>query len=55
MKELVGLNMIFFAITFLVTLTVGENLEIKDKALILAIELITMGLLSVGLVLMTEG
>ena len=55
MKFLIGLNMIFFAITFLITFTVGENLKIKDKASILATELITMGLLSIGLFLMTEG
>ena len=55
MKSLIGFNMIVFAMTLLIVMTLGYDMETKDKAYILVLEPLFMGLLSIGLVLMTEG
>lgn len=55
MKWLIGFNIIAFAITLFIVMTIGFDMKTKDKAYILVLELLSMGLLSVGLFLMTEG
>ena len=55
MKGLVGFNIVAFAITSFIVMTIGFDMETKDKALMLVLEPVFMGLLSIGLVLMTEG
>ena len=55
MKGLVGFNIVAFAITSFIVMTIGYDMETKDKAYILVLEPLFMGLLSIGLVLMTEG
>ena len=55
MKGLVGFNIVAFAITSFIVMTIGFDMETKDKAYILVLEPLFMGLLSVGLFLMTEG
>ena len=55
MKYLIGFNMVAFAITLLIVMIAGYDMETKDKAYILVLEPLFMGLLSVGLFLMTEG
>lgn len=48
MKELIGFNIISFAITLLITLVMGGDLDTKDKLLLITGELIILGLISVG-------
>ena len=55
MKGLIGFNMIAFAMTLLIVMIAGYDMEIKDKALILVLFPLFTGLLSVGLFLTTEG
>lgn len=55
MKWLIGFNIIIFAITLFIVMTIGYDMETKDKAYILVFELLFTGLLSIGLFLMTEG
>lgn len=55
MKWLIGFNIIVFAITLFMVMTIGFDMKTKDKAYILVLEPLFMGLLSVGLFLMTEG
>ena len=55
MKLLIGFNIIAFAITLFIVMTIGFDMETKDKAYILVLEPLFMGLLSVGLFLMTKG
>ena len=55
MKSLIGFNMIAFAMTLLIVMTLGYDMEIKDKALILVLMPVFLGLLSIGAFLMTEG
>ena len=55
MKCLIGFNMIAFAMTLLIVMIAGYDMETKDKALMLVLFPLFMGLLSIGLVLMTEG
>lgn len=44
-----------FAMTLLIVMIAGYDMEIKDKALILVVEPVFLGLLSIGAFLMTEG
>ena len=55
MKSLIGFNMIAFAMTLLIVMTLGYDMEIKDKALILVLFPLFTGLISIGAFLMTEG
>ena len=55
MKCLIGFNMIAFAMTLLIVLTFGYDMEIKDKALMLVLFPVFTGLISIGAFLMTEG
>ena len=54
MKFLIGLNMIAFAMTLLIVMTFGYDMETKDKALILVLMQVFVGLISIGAFLMTE-
>ena len=55
MKGLIGFNMIAFAMTLLIVMIAGYDMETKDKALMLVVEPVFLGLLSIGAFLMTEG
>ena len=55
MKCLIGFNMIAFAMTLLIVMIVGYDMEIKDKALMLVLFPVFTGLISIGAFLMTEG
>ena len=55
MKWLIGFNMIAFAMTLLIVMIAGYDMEIKDKAMLLVVEPVFLGLLSIGAFLMTEG
>lgn len=55
MKGLIGFNMIAFAMTLLIVMTLGYDMETKDKALMLVFSLVFTGLISIGAFLMTEG
>lgn len=48
MKELIGFNIIEFAITLLITLVMGGDLDTKDKLLLITGEPIILGIISVG-------
>ena len=55
MKNLIGFNMIVFAVAFGIAQTVGEDLTIKEKTImIVSIQLFTT-FLSIGAFLITEG
>lgn len=47
-RELIGFNMIAFAITLLITLVMGGDLDTKDKLLFITGEPIILGIISVG-------
>ena len=55
MKYLIGFNIVAFAITLLIVMIAGYDMEIKDKAMLLVVEPVFLGLLSIGAFLMTEG
>ena len=55
MKSLIGLNMIAFAMTLLIVMTHGYDMETKDKVLILVLLPVFTGLVSIGAFLMAEG
>ena len=55
MKSLIGFNMIAFAMTLLIVMTLGYDMEIKDKALMLVLFPVFTGLISIGAFLITEG
>ena len=55
MKGLIGFNMIAFAMTLFIVLTFGYDMETKDKALILVLMPVFVGLVSIGAFLITEG
>ena len=55
MRWLIGFNMISFAMTLLIVMTIGYDMEIKDKALMLVLFPLFTGLISIGAFLMTEG
>ena len=55
MKYLIGFNIIAFAITLFIVMTLGYDMETKDKAMLLVVEPVFLGLLSIGAFLMTEG
>lgn len=52
MKELIGFNMIAFAMNLLITLVMGMDLDIKEKLLLITGEPIILGIISVGAYLM---
>ncbi len=52
MKELIGFNMIAFAMTLLITLVMGWDLDTKEKLLLITGEPIFLGIISVGTYLM---
>lgn len=52
MKSLIGFNIIIFAITLFIVMTIGFDMETKDKACILVLEAVFTGLLTVGAFLM---
>ena len=52
MKELIGFNMIAFAISLLITLVMGGDLDTKEKLLLLTGEPLILGIISVGIYLM---
>ena len=55
MKGLIGFNIVAFAITLFIVMTLGYDMETKDKALILVLLPVFTGLISIGAFLMTEG
>ena len=55
MKYLIGFNIVAFAITLLIVMICGYDMETKDKAMLLVVEPVFLGLLSIGAFLMTEG
>ena len=55
MKCLIGFNIIAFAITLFVVMVLGYDVETKDKAMILVLMPVFVGLISIGAFLMTEG
>ena len=55
MKYLIGFNIIAFAITLFIVMTIGFDMETKDKAYILVLMQVFVGLISIGAFLMTEG
>ena len=55
MKSLIGFNIVAFAMTLLIVMTFGYDMETKDKALILVLMPVFTGLISIGAFLMTEG
>ena len=55
MKYLIGFNIIAFAITLFIVMTLGYDMETKDKAMILILMPVFVGLISIGAFLMTEG
>ena len=55
MKFLIGFNIIAFAITLFIIMTLGYDMKTKDKAMLLVVEPVFLGLLSIGAFLMTEG
>ena len=55
MKCLIGFNMIAFAITLFIVMTIGYDMETKDKAMILILLPVFTGLISIGAFLITEG
>lgn len=55
MKFLIGFNIIAFAITLFIVMTIGYDMETKDKAMILILLPVFVGLISIGAFLMTEG
>ena len=55
MKGLIGFNMIAFSTTLLFFMISGYGMETKDKALILVLMPVFVGLISIGAFLMTEG
>ena len=52
MRVLIGFNVIAFAITLLITLVMGWDLDTKDKLLLIAVEPIILGIISVGIYLL---
>ena len=55
MKYLIGFNIIAFAITLLIVMIVGYDMETKDKALMLVLLPVFTVLISIGAFLITEG
>ena len=55
MKFLIGFNIIAFAITLFIVMTLGYDMETKDKAMILVLMPVFVGLIAIGAFLMTEG
>ena len=55
MRQLIGFNMMVFAMTVLLVMTIGYDMEIKDKALMLVLMPVFTVLISIGAFLMTEG
>lgn len=55
MKSLIGFNIVAFAMTLFIVMTFGYDMETKDKALILVLMPVFVGLISIGAFLMTEG
>lgn len=55
MKCLIGFNMIAFAMTLFIVMTLGYDMETKDKALMLVLLPVFTVLISIGAFLMTEG
>ena len=55
MKFLIGFNIIAFAITLFIVMTLRYDMETKDKAMILVLMPVFVGLISIGAFLMTEG
>ena len=54
MKYLIGFNIMAFAVTLLIVMTIGYDMETKDKAMILVLMPVFVGLISIGAFLMTE-
>ena len=54
MKYLIGFNIIAFAITLLIVMIAGYDMETKDKALMLVLMPVFTVLISIGAFLMTE-
>ena len=55
MKGLIGFNMIAFAVAFGIAQTVGEDLKIKEKTIMIISIQVFITFLSIGAFLMTEG
>ena len=55
MKYLIGFNIVAFAITLLIVMIVGYDMETKDKALMLVLLPVFTVLISIGAFLITEG
>ena len=55
MKSLIGFNIVAFAMTLFIVMICGYGMETKDKALILVLMPVFVGLISIGAFLITEG
>ena len=55
MRWLIGFNMMVFAMTVLLVMTIGYDMETKDKALMLVLLPVFTVLISIGAFLMPEG
>lgn len=55
MKELIGFNLVEFAISMLLIWLIGWDLSTKDKLILIMAEAIFMGILSVGTYLLANG
>ena len=54
MKELIGFNLVAFAISMFLIWSVGWSLSTKDKLVLIMQEAIFLGVLSVGVFLLTN-
>lgn len=48
MIELIGFNIIYFAITIFITFVFGYDLTLKDKIVMITAEVILLAMISVG-------
>ena len=52
MIQLIGFNIIFFAITSCITFIFGYDLTLKDKIMMITAEVILLAMISVGVVML---
>ena len=52
MIELIGFNIIFFAITIFITFVFGYDLTLKDKIMMITAEVILLAMISAGVVML---
>ena len=52
MIQLIGFNIIFFAITIFITFIFGYDLTLKDKIMMITAEVILLAMISAGVVML---